>query len=169
MDIFQVSVGMSSTTALILMAIAWVVVAGLAWYAYRLRREVGRREAFRRDEDCRARQNSLENLELVASGLLQHQVDITEAAWRCRTLLDIIEPGRVEQPDFKAFAEVHARTQHLHTHSARMALTSKACREEDEERLAVEAEMRDEVLESARAALLFVANQPQFDRPNGAS
>lgn len=152
---------MSSTVALILAAIALVVIAGLGWYAFHLWREVGRRRAFRRDEDRRARQNSLENLELVASALLQHQVDITEAAWRCRTLLDIIEPGRVDEPDFKAFATLHARTQHLHTHSARMALTPKARREEDKERLVVEAEMRDDVLASARAALAFVAKQGQ--------
>lgn len=159
---------MSSTTALILLVIALILVAGLTWYALRLWGEVRRRRVFRREEDRRARQNSLENLEIVASALLQNQVDITEAAWRCRTLLDIIELERVDQPDLKAFAEVHARTQHLHTHSARMALTPKARREEDRERLAVEAEMHDAVIESAKAALQYVASQEQFDRSNAA-
>lgn len=152
---------MSIMMASILAVIALAVIAGLGWYAFHLWREVGRRRDFRRDEDRRARQNSLENLELVASALLQHQVDITEASWRCRVLLDIIEPGRGDQPDLRAFAVVHARTQHLHTHSARMALTPSARLEEDKERLAVEAEMRDDVHASARAALAFVALQRQ--------
>ncbi|WP_027966788.1 DUF2489 domain-containing protein [Halomonas halocynthiae] len=150
---------MSNSLAMILLGVALLVTAGLAGYAFLLWREVGKRKAFRYDEDRRAVQNSLENLELVASALLQDQVGITEAAWRCRTLFDIIESGLVDEPEFKAFAIVHARTQHLHSHSARMALTAAQRRKEDQERLEVEGEMREPVLASAKAALDFVAKK----------
>ncbi|MGO2132243.1 MAG: DUF2489 domain-containing protein [Halomonas sp.] len=150
---------MSNTLAVILLAVALLVTAGLAWYAFHLWREVKKRKAFRLDEDRRAAQNSLENLELVASALLQEQVGVTEAAWRCRTLFDIIQPGLIDAPEFKAFATVHARTQHLHSHSARMALTPAQRRQEDRERMKVESEMRDEVQASAQAALNFVAGK----------
>lgn len=151
---------MSLTTALILLGVALAIVAGLAAYAVTLWREVRRRKAFREEELRRAHQNCLENLELVASALQQEQVDITEGAWRCKTLLDILDPSLVERPEFRAFGEVHGRTRHLHTHSARQALTPKARFQEDRERLAVEDEMRDAVIEAAGAVLRFRREWP---------
>ena len=73
---------MNSTVALVLLIVAIVVIVGLCFYAWSLRKEVGRREAYRRDEDARAQQNSLDNLDYVVSALVQEQVDITEGAWR---------------------------------------------------------------------------------------
>lgn len=151
---------MSTTTALILLGIAVAVVAGLGAYAVTLWREVRRREAFREEELRRAHENCLENLELVASALIQRQVDITEGAWRCKTLLEILDPGLIERPEFRAFGEVHGRTRHLHTHAARQALSPKARFQEDRERLAVEEELREAVLEAADAALSFRRGWP---------
>ncbi|MCK2183260.1 DUF2489 domain-containing protein [Halomonas getboli] len=151
---------MSHTTALILLGIAVAIVAGLAAYAVTLWREVRRRKVFREDELRRAHENCLENLELVASALQQQQVDVTEGSWRCKTLLDILDPSLVERPEFQAFGEVHGRTRHLHTHSARQALTPKERFQEDRERLAVEDEMRAAVIEAAGAVLRFRRDWP---------
>lgn len=144
---------MNSTVALVLLAVAIVVIVGLCFYAWSLRKEVGRREAYRRDEDARAQQNSLENLDYVASALVQEQVDITEGAWRCKVLLEIIDPSLTEKTEFKAFAEHYSRTQHLNTHSARQQLSARERMREDKERLIAENEMREDVLEAARAVL----------------
>ncbi|MDR5858619.1 DUF2489 domain-containing protein [Halomonas eurihalina] len=151
---------MSTTTALILMGLGLAIVAALGAYAYVLWREVRRRQAFREEELRRAHDNCLENLELVANALQQGQVDITEGAWRCRALLDILDPTLVSRPEFRAFAEVHERTRHLHTHSARQALTPKARFQEDRERINVEDEWRDEVIKAASSALVFRRGWP---------
>lgn len=146
---------MSLTTALILLGVALACVAGLGAYALTLWREVRRRQTFREEELRRAHDNCLENLELVASALMQEQVDVTEGSWRCKTLLEILDPDLMERPEFQAFGEVHRRTRHLHTHAARQALTPKERFREDRERLTVEDEMREAVLEAAGAALRF--------------
>ncbi|MDN3555193.1 DUF2489 domain-containing protein [Halomonas maura] len=151
---------MTTTTALILLGLALAVVAGLGAYAVTLWREVKRRRDFREEELRRAHENCLENLELVASALMQQQVDITEGAWRCKTLLEILDPSLIERPEFRAFGEVHSRTRHLHTHSARQALSPKARFHEDRERLAVEDELRDAVLEAAGAVVSFRRGWP---------
>ncbi|MCE8014022.1 DUF2489 domain-containing protein [Billgrantia desiderata] len=151
---------MTTTTALILLAVGLAIIAGLAAYAYTLWKEVQRREAFREDELRRAHENCLANLEIVASSLLQEQVDITEGAWRCKLLLDILDPSLLERPDFQAFAEVHARTQHLHTHSARKELAPRDRMREDRERLEVEAEWRQPVLAAAQEVLKFRRDWP---------
>ncbi|MGP9767874.1 DUF2489 domain-containing protein [Halomonas sp. AOP13-D3-9] len=148
---------MSPTVALVLLAVAIAVIVGLCFYAWSLRKEVSRREAYRRDEDARAQQNSLENLDYVASALVQEQVDITEGAWRCKVLLEIIDPSLTERTEFQAFAEHYNRTQHLNTHSARQQLTARERMQEDKERLMVENDMREHVLEAARAVLKWRA------------
>lgn len=152
---------MTTTTLMVLAALCLVIIISLAAYAFYLWREVGRRRAFRKDEDRRAIENSLENLEMVASSLIQGQVEITEGAWRCKVLLEIIDPQLAERDSFRAFGEVFERTRHLHTHSARADLTPKARFKEDKERLAVEDEMREPVFEAARAALEFKKRWPE--------
>ncbi|WP_163557521.1 DUF2489 domain-containing protein [Halomonas sp. NO4] len=151
---------MTTTTALILLALALAIIAGLGAYAFTLWREVRRRQAFREDELRRAHENCLENLEMVASALVQEQVEVTEGAWRCKVLLEILDPGLIERPDFRVFGEVYARTSHLHTHSARHALSPRDRMREDRERLAVEDELRQPVLQAAQAVLVFRRHWP---------
>lgn len=148
---------MTSTVALLLLVIATLVIAGLAGYAYKLRQEVKRREAFRIEEEQRAQQNSLENLDYVVSALVQEQVDITEGAWRCKVLLEIADPSLAERAEFQAFAEVYNRTRHLKTHSSRKQLTPRERMQEDKERLAVEDEMRSAVLAAAHEVIKWRA------------
>jgi vacuolar-type H+-ATPase subunit I/STV1 len=142
---------MSLTAAVLLFGVGIIIIAGLAAYAFTLRNEVKRREAFRTEEEQRAQQNSLENLDYVVGALLQEQVNITEASWRCKVLLEIIEPSLAERPEFQAFATVYDRTRHLKTHAARHQLSPRDRMQEDKERLTVEDEMREEVLAAAKA------------------
>ncbi|MGM0913630.1 MAG: DUF2489 domain-containing protein [Pseudomonadota bacterium] len=151
---------MSTPTALILAGLALVIIAGLGAYAFTLWREVRRRRASQQEELKRAHDNCLENLEMVASALLQEQVDITEGAWRCKVLLEILDSRLLERESFRPFGEVHELTRHLHTHEARQALSPKERFKEDKERFAVEEEHRHAVLEAARAALAFRRDWP---------
>ncbi|EWG98831.1 DUF2489 domain-containing protein [Halomonas sp. BC04] len=146
---------MTMTTALVLLALGAAIIAGLGAYAFTLWREVKRRRALKEDELQRAHANCLENLEIVASSLLQEQVDVTEGSWRCKVLLEILDPELMERPAFRPFGEVYARTQHLHTHSARKALSPRDRMREDRERLEVEAELRQPVLKAAAEVLEF--------------
>ncbi|SDN13426.1 DUF2489 domain-containing protein [Vreelandella arcis] len=146
---------MSSTAALILLFVAIIVIVGLAGYAYRLRQEVKRRDAFRVEEDQRAQLNSLENLDWVTAALVQEQVDVTEGAWRCKVLLEIIDPSLPEKPEFQAFTEHYQRTKHLKTHSARQQLTPRERMQEDRERLEAEDQMRSDVLAAAQAVITW--------------
>ncbi|MFP3342828.1 DUF2489 domain-containing protein [Vreelandella aquamarina] len=152
---------MSSTVALLLLAVGIAIIAGLVAYAFSLRREVKRRDDFRLDEERRAQQNSLENLDYVVSALVQEQVDITEGSWRCKVLLEIVDPSLTERPEFEAFAEVYNRTRHLKTHSARKQLTPRERMQEDKERIAVEEEMRPAVLAAASAVIKWRSQGPK--------
>ncbi|MFP4137987.1 MAG: DUF2489 domain-containing protein [Halomonas sp.] len=151
---------MTTTTAMILAGLGLVIIAGLGAYAYTLWREVRRRQQRQEEELRRAQDNCLENLELVASALVQGQVDVTEGAWRCKVLLEILDSRLMERDSFRPFGEVHALTRHLHTHEARQALTPKQRFQEDKERHAVEEAHRQAVLEAAQAVLVFRRDWP---------
>lgn len=151
---------MSEMTAWLLLGAAVIVVVGLAGYAMTLWREVKRREAFRRDEIRRANDNCLESLGLIAHAMLNDQVDPTEGSLRCKVLLEIIDPRLLDRGDFCVFGEVHQRTVHLHTHAARQALTPRERLKEDRQRLAVEDELRERVMDAARAVLDFKQRWP---------
>ncbi|WP_431023290.1 DUF2489 domain-containing protein [Halomonas sp. H5] len=152
---------MSTSLALGLLALALLILAGLSGYAWSLWREVKRREAFRADELRRAHEQCLEGLDAVARAMLSEQVDITEGALRCKVMLEIIDPRLIEREDFRVFGEVHARTAHLHTHSARQALSPRERFKEDKERLAVEDELKVSALAAAKAILVFKQRWPQ--------
>lgn len=151
---------MSEVTAWLLLGAAAIVVVGLGSYALTLWREVKRREAFRRDEIRRANDNCLESLGMIASAMLVEQVDLVEGSLRCKVLLEIIDPGLLDRPEFRVFGEVHQRTGHLHTHSARQALTPRERLQEDRQRLAVEDELQGNVREAAGAVLDFKQRWP---------
>lgn len=141
---------MSLTAAVLLFGVGTIIIVGLLAYALTLRGEVKRREAFRTEEEHRAQQNSLENLDYIVGALLQEQVNITEASWRCKVLLEIIDPSLAEREEFKAFAALYDRTRHLKTHSERNQLTPRDRMREDKERLTVEDEMRGDVMAAAK-------------------
>lgn len=151
---------MNEMTAKILLGIALVILAGLGAYAWSLWQEVRRREAFKRDEIRRANENCLESLDAIAKAMLQGQVDLTEGSLRCKVLLEIIDPALMERPRFQVFGVMHTRTAHLHTHSARKALSPRERMKEDRERLAIEEEHRSDLLDAAKAVLEFKSGWP---------
>lgn len=151
---------MNEVTAYLLLGVALVVVAGLGGYAWSLWREVRRREAFRQDEVRRANENCLESLDAIAKAMLQEQVDLVEGALRCKVLLEIIDPILLEREPFRVFATVQARTAHLHTHSARKNLTPRQRMQEDRERIGIEDEHRQDVMDAAQAVIVFREKWP---------
>ena len=151
---------MSEMTVWLLLGSAVIVVGGLGGYALSLWREVRRRDLFRREEVRRANDNCLESLDIIARAMLADQMDLTEGSLRCKVLLEIIDPQLLDRPSLHVFAEVHQRTAHLHTHSSRRALTANQRLQEDRQRLAVENELRDNVLDAARAVIDFKQRWP---------
>ncbi|GAB2799952.1 DUF2489 domain-containing protein [Halomonas shantousis] len=151
---------MTLTLAWGLLAVAVLIVVGLALYAFRLWKRVHHREALQRDEIRRANENCLESLDVIARAMLADQVDLIEGALRCKVLLEIIEPQLVERSRFHVFAEVHRRAGHLHTHSARQALSPRQRLEEDRERIALEEELRAPLQQAAHAVVDFKKRWP---------
>ncbi|MGC3872376.1 DUF2489 domain-containing protein [Halomonas sp. GXIMD04776] len=151
---------MSEIIAWGLLGIAIIVIIGLAGYALTLWREVKRRRTFREEEVRRANDNCLESLDVIARAMLAEQVDLIEGSLRCKVLLEIIDPALLERPTFKPFDDVHQRTAHLHTHSARRELTPRERFKEDRERIGVEEALHDDIQAAAAAVIDFKQQWP---------
>ena len=151
---------MNVVMAWVLGGVALLTIAGLAFYAYRLWREVKRREAFKLDEVRRAHEQCLTSLEIIARAMLEGQMDLIEGALRCKVLLEIIDPALIQRRSFNVFYVVYSRTTHLHTHSARKDLTSEARRQEDRERQTVAEEFASPLASAAREILVFKQEWP---------
>lgn len=151
---------MNQSMGWVLLGVAVIAILGLAGYAWRLWHEVRRRERFRAEEVRRANDNCLESLDIIARAMKADQVDLTEGSLRCKVLLEIIDPRLLERESLQVFDEVHRRTAHLHTHTARQELSPRERMNEDRERLAVEAELRQRILAAAGAVDDFVRGWP---------
>lgn len=152
---------MSETIAWIVAGLAVVILAGLGAYAFTLWKEVRRREAFKREEAERANQQCLASLDAIARSMISRQVDLVEGSMRCKVLLEIIDPALLQRDSFRVFGDVHGRTEHLHTHSARKELTLKERLDEDRQRIAVEEEFETPLIEAAHGVLTFKERWPE--------
>lgn len=117
------------TTGLFILAL--LMIAGLAIYAWRLWREVRRREDFRKAEIARANQNCIDSLDALSNAMVERQMDMVEGALRCKVLLDIIDNHLVEREAWRVLKDVQAEAMHLHTHQARRELSPRERYRED--------------------------------------
>lgn len=144
---------MSPTISIILAIIALIIIAGLGYYALKLRREVKVREARREEEFKQARANCLESLEAIARAMQAGQVDLVEGGLRCKVLVEILDTSLAEDEVIGVFGTLHGRVSHLHTHSARQALSPRERMTEDRERAAVEEELAERLQQAADRVL----------------
>ncbi|MBS4153420.1 DUF2489 domain-containing protein [Cobetia sp. MC34] len=149
---------MSLTISIILAVIAIIIIAGLAFYALKLRREVKVREARREQELIQARANCLESLEAIARAMQAGQVDMVEGGLRCKVLIEILDTRLAEDDVLSVFGVLHGRVSHLHTHSARKELSPRERLAEDKERIAVE----EALAESLQLAASRVLSNMEF-------
>lgn len=151
---------MSVAMAWVMGVIALLIILGMAFYAYRLWKEVKRREEFKLNEVKRAHEQCLSSLGIIAKAMLEEQMDPVEGALRCKVLLEIIDPQLIQRESFQVFGEVHSRTVHLHTHSSRKALSPEARRSEDRERQTIAKTFGSALKKAAGEILTFKQEWP---------
>lgn len=141
---------MSTEAALAALFAGLLIVAGLAFYAHKLRLQVKSREEAQQAVVIKAREKTLENIHIVSSALLEGQVDVMEACLRIRVLIDIIEPEWFALEQGRVFEEISRRGDHLATHQARKDLPKQERMKQDVERMSLEAEYQEAALAGAR-------------------
>lgn len=155
---------MSLSLAFILVALAIILVLGLSVYAWRLWREVGRREAFRLEEIALANQNCVDSLDAISRAMIERQVDLVEGALRCKVLLDIIDNRLIEREAWQVFLRVQREAASLHTHQARRELSPRERHREDRQRAAIARAHEQSLHHAATELQAFCRNWPAKHR-----
>lgn len=134
---------------------SYLVIAGLlvivllSAYAGWLWVRVHRNSRARLELDVSRRQAVLEGLEVLARGLQQGQVNVTEAALRMAALLDNLDISPQPRVDLAAIHQLAEAAMHLHTGARREALSRAQRDEEDSQRERLEAEQGEAVIAAA--------------------
>lgn len=135
---------------LVLMAV--LVISGLSYYAYKLTAQVKAQaqknaELVAAQDEKRHKQQAYlsESLRVISKNVLDEDLNLSEAAIRCKMLLDgLVLPIEVREP-FEVIETVYQQVKDFDTHQARKALSSQQRQDQDEAREAIEASYEAEL------------------------
>ena len=132
--------------ALIVLAVA--IILGLSFYAGKLLSQVNdqkqKKDKLRQDRVT----NIMQSVHVIALAIEQQQCDLSEGVIRLTNLLDALPLS--PQPKFAelypAIYGLYHKISHFATHEARASLTKKERRQQDKERMSIEAEFETSII-----------------------
>lgn len=141
----------------VLVGAALLLVVGLSVYAFSLQRQVWAREAVlkaqeealeKEGQEQRVRINR--SIQIIAEGAIEGQLSLTEASIRIKVLLDSLALENSIPGQYQAFYELALATDHIPILEAWKALSTKEQREFDKQRLRLEQQHGDAVLDASK-------------------
>lgn len=141
-------------TTLTIVAIAIVVaLAGYAgwlhWQLYQHRQRMAEQAAEYERQKLAHEDYLIESIRIIASNLLEEDLNLSEGAIRLKFLLDGLGLPDAEREKFNALDDLYEQVKDFDTHDARKALEAKERLRQDEAREAHERDYRSRVLEVA--------------------
>ena len=151
---------MSSTTLIILIAAA-LIVAGLAFYAGTLLWQLQQQARARQQKLAEKQQYLRESITLICKAMREQQCELSEGALRVWVLLDHLVPERKPDPEttYPGLYQMYQVVKDMPTHQARKAQAKALTLQQDELRLKAEQDLKDVILTDAEA--LLVRFQPE--------
>ncbi|MYM62248.1 DUF2489 domain-containing protein [Pseudomaricurvus sp. HS19] len=142
---------------LVIGAVIVVALSGVAaWYLLALRRlrqrQAGQMEILRAERD-QQRQRLNNSIQVLAQGLLEEQLTLTEGAIRIRVLLDSLNISDDERESYRAFYLLATATDHIPILEQWKALSTKKKLELTRQREKLESDHREFVLDAAKRIL----------------
>lgn len=148
---------MSNTMMYGLLAAGIVIIAGLAAVAIYYVKKVKQMEknqaeaiALLEDKIEQQRQNRIKSIRIITQGMLDDQLTLTEGAIRLSALLSAMEQGESHREDYKAFFLLAEATQHIPVLDEWKALSTKKKLGFDRERLSIEKDHKEFVIDASR-------------------
>ncbi|MET1219182.1 MAG: DUF2489 domain-containing protein [Glaciecola sp.] len=131
-----------------LIGLAVLTILGLSYWAgtllYRLHAQNQKKDRLRQERV----DTIMQSVHVIALAIEQQQCDLSEGVIRLTNLLDALPI--LPQPKFAELYPgiygLHDKISHFPTHEARAALSKKERREQDKERLAIEAEFESTIV-----------------------
>lgn len=149
---------MSTLTTLIIAATAIVLILAsvAAYYLYKVRKlnleQKAKLEVFRKQGD-EQRKRINRSIQIIAQGVLDDQLSLTEGAIRIKVLLDGLAVTPETQEAYIAFYHLAAATDHIPILENWKSLSTKKKMEYDNQRQQLESDHREFVIDAAQRIL----------------
>jgi len=139
-----------------LFSVGLVIIGGLAAYAIYLQRKVRAKIAEQKSqeealvkENVDQRRRINQSIQIIAQGALEDQLSLTEASIRIKVLLDSLGLEKHIIKQYDAFYVLALATDHIPILAQWKALSNKQQRVFEKQRVSLEAEHKEAVVEAA--------------------
>jgi hypothetical protein len=134
---------------IVLIVLGVAIILGLSFYAGKLLSQVNeqkqKKDKLRQDRVT----NIMQSVHVIALAIEQQQCDLSEGVIRLTNLLDALPLS--PQPKFAelypAIYGLYYKISHFATHEARASLTKKERRQQDKDRMAIEADFETSIID----------------------
>jgi hypothetical protein len=137
-----------------------VFIAGLCWFIFTKLRELKvlkAQQAKNEAEQAEKRNYLKDSIKVIATSMLEGQVDLSEGCIRIKVLIDHLDASLHEQASFKIFEQMYRDTKHMPTHQARKNTDKNFINKLDEQRFALEKQHRESIRQAAEELLEVLA------------
>lgn len=137
-----------------------VFIAGLCWFIFTKLRELKvlkAQQAQNEAEQAEKRNYLKDSIKVIATSMLEGQVDLSEGCIRIKVLIDHLDASLHEQASFKIFEQMYRDTKHMPTHQARKNTDKNFINKLDEQRFALEKQHRESIRQAAEELLEVLA------------
>lgn len=149
-------------------AVGGVIIAGLLLY---IKKQYAHLEQLKQEQEAlkalsESKQDSLrldvvESLKVIATVMLDDQVELSEGCIRIKVLLDNLDPSINEQDEFKVFADMANQLAHMPTHEARKQVDKQFIRKLDQQRFGLENKYRTDIRKATKALLEWLETRKE--------
>ncbi|MEC8428396.1 MAG: DUF2489 domain-containing protein [Pseudomonadota bacterium] len=148
---------MSSTTVYGLLAVGIIIIVGLVAVAIYYLKKVKEMEknqaeaiALLEEKIEPQRQNRIKSIRIIAQGILDEQLTLTEGAIRLSALLSAMEQGESHREEYKAFFLLAEATNHIPVLDEWKELSTKKKLSFDRERTGIEKDHKEFVIDASK-------------------
>jgi uncharacterized protein HemX len=140
---------------MILLLLAAVIVAGLAFYAGTLLWKLQQQAKARQQQLAEKQQYLRDSITLICKAMREQQCELSEGALRVWVLLDHLVPERKPDPEqtYPGLHQMYLVVKDMPTHKARKAQPRELTEQQDSVRLKAEQDLKDFILADADALL----------------
>ncbi len=151
-----------------------IIIFALAYYAGKLLMQV-KQQAKQRQENQAKLQAQLyandvklyDSVIIIARAMKEEQCDISEGCWRISVLLDSLQTVSALDQKFTAIFDLYKGIKHLSIHEDRKSLPKQQRMKQDIERMKLEAEYSDQIINELDSLLAYARKQQQILIPIG--
>lgn len=142
---------MTTSTSQIFALIGMLLIIGLSVYAIILWRQVFINNKKIQQLQQQQKQQLLEAINIIARTMVEQDLNSTEGCIRLRVLLEKLDPELLESDEYKVIDDMYQRSKEFATHKARRSLPITERLIQDQQREAMEEELKQEIKNAAQA------------------